>query len=381
MFLIAAMIGLSCGALAADPSALPPPGATWVRIQSAFQPPAELEQELGPYRSPLIFDNGRPVTAASQWPKRREEILRFWHGALGPWPPLIDRPQVEVLETLQREAVLQKKVRFQAGEQLSLSGYLLQPVASGRRPAVLVVYYEPETSAGLNQKAGRDFGWQLARRGFVTLSIGWPESYTSAQSSKLQPLSCLAYIAANSYNALASLPEVDPDRVGVVGHSFGGKWAMFAACLDQRFACAAWSDPGIVFDERRPNVNYWEPWYLGWEAGRKRQPGVPTEENPRTGPYRQLIESGHDLHELHALMAPRPFLVSGGAEDRLERWTALNHSRAVNRLLGYRDRVGMTNRPGHGPTVESNEQLYAFFEHFLQPEQAEARPSVPALQQ
>ena len=29
------------------------------------------------------------------------------------------------------------------------------------------------------------------------------------------------------------------------------------------------------------------------------------------------------------------------------------------------NRVAMTNRPGHTPTVESNEQIYRFFEHFL----------------
>lgn len=40
---------------------------------------------------------------------------------------------------------------------------------------------------------------------------------------------------------------------------------------------------------------------------------------------------------------------------------------AVNRLLGYENRVAMTNRPGHSPTEESNEQLYLFFEYFLKP--------------
>jgi len=150
-----------------------------------------------------------------------------------------------------------------------------------------------------------------------------------------------------------------------VGHSFGGKWALFASCLYEKFACGVWSDPGIVFDEKRGNVNYWEPWYLGWEPQRQRKPGVPTETNPRTGPYKQLFEAGHDLHELHALMAPRPFLVSGGAEDRPERWKALNHSIAVNRLLGRENRVAMTNCPAHSPTEESNEQIYLFFEYFL----------------
>ena len=121
---------------------------------------------------------------------------------------------------------------------------------------------------------------------------------------------------------------------------------MFASCLFDKFACGVWSDPGIVFDESRPNVNYWEPWYLGWEPGRTRKPGVPTAENPSTGAYRRLVEAGHDLHELHALMAPRPFLVSGGSEDPLEHWKALNHAIAVNRLLGHDAAVAMTNRAG-----------------------------------
>jgi hypothetical protein len=64
-------------------------------------------------------------------------------------------------------------------------------------------------------------------------------------------------------------------------------------------------------------------------------------------------------------MAPRPSLVSGGSEEPPERWQALNHTVAVNQLLGYRDRVAMTSRPGHRPTAESNEQMCLFFEYFL----------------
>jgi len=37
-----------------------------------------------------------------------------------------------------------------------------------------------------------------------------------------------------------------------------------------------------------------------------------TAENPRTGAYKVMMEKGIDLHELHALMAPRPFLYRAG---------------------------------------------------------------------
>lgn len=353
--------------------AQPQPANLWDKIAPLFRPPPELAEDFGDYRSPLVFDDGQRVKTPQDWQRRRAEILAFWQSAIGRWPPLLKRPSVEVLKVTDRDGLVQRKVRLQAASDLRIEGYLLLPGGRGPLPSVLVVYYDAETGAGLKpEKEHRDFGYQLARRGFVALSIGWPRHYTEAESRHRQPLSSLAYVAANCYRVLAELPEVDPQRVGVVGHSFGGKWAMFAACLYEKFACGAWSDPGIVFDERRPNVNYWEPWYLGWEPGRTRKPGVPTQKNPRTGAYRVLFEGGHDLHELHALMAPRPFLVSGGAEDRPRRWKALNHTVAVNRLLGYQDRVAMSNRQGHSPTAESNEQLYLFFEYFLKHEGAVA---------
>src|SRR5262249_14432127 len=126
------------------------------------------------------------------------------------------------------------------------------------------------------------------------------------------------------------------------------------------------SDPGIVFDETRSNVNYWEPWYLGFDPKVQRpNAGIPTADNPRTGAYKKMMETGRDLHELHALIAPRPFLVSGGAEDQPSSLIPLNHAVADNKFLGYEHRVGMTNRKEHTPNEESNAQLYAYFEHFL----------------
>src|SRR5205085_240533 len=100
-------------------------------------------------------------------------------------------------------------------------------------------------------------------------------------------------------------------------------------------------------------------------ANQQRKAGIPSEENPRTGAYKKLVTESRDMHELHALMAPRPFLVSGGAQDRPEHWTALNHTIALNTLLGQSDRVAMTMRNGHTPTPESNAQAFAFLEHFL----------------
>jgi hypothetical protein len=343
-------------------------------LANAFAPPTEYANDFGDFQSVMKFDDGRAVKTKRDWSARRTEIRRRWHQSLGAWPQLMTEQRLTVLKTESRPDFTLQTVRYRWTPTEATEGYLLIPPGKGPHPAIVTVYYEPETAIGQG-KPNRDFAIQLAKRGFVTLSIGTKEAsnkghyglyYPSLNEATVQPLSMLACAAANSWYVLANHPQVDSTRIGIVGHSFGGKWAMFASCLFDKFACAAWSDPGIVFDTRG-SVNYWEPWYLGYHGQPWRKRGLVTDDNPARGLYPTLIANSHDLHELHVLMAPRPFLVSGGSEDGRHRWTALNHSIAVNRLLGHKNRVAMTNRPDHSPNPESNDQIYSFFEMWLKP--------------
>ncbi len=293
---------------------------------------------------------------------------------MGEWPPLIGDNPVEILDSVVTDGFTRYTVRFLWAPGELTTGYLSVPAGKGKKPAVITVYYEPETAVGLTDKPDRDFARQLTMRGYVTLSLGTSEAteqqtyslfYPDIDHATVQPLSMLACAAANAWGALARIPDVDSARIGIMGHSFGGKWAMFASCLYEKFACAVWSDPGIVFDETKADVNYWEPYYLGYHPRPWRERGLLTDNNPARGLYPELVKEGYDLHELHALMAPRPFLVSGGTSDPPERWIPLNHTIAVNELLGFEDRVAMHNRPTHSPTAESNEVMYSFLDCFL----------------
>jgi dienelactone hydrolase len=356
--------------------------ALWQRLAKYVEPPAEFAGKLGGYRSPLKFADGSMVKSADDWAKRRKETLDVWHRRLGAWPPLVERPTVKKLESLARDGYTQHHVHVQVSPEGKVAdGYLLVPSGKGPFPAVFVPFYEPLTSIGQGEKGrGRgthDYGLQLVRRGFVTLSIGTPGSVETigadtrklltdaGEAQRRQPLTLLAYVAANCHTALAQMSEVDPARIGIIGLSYGGKWSMFASCLHEKFACAVWSDPGVVFNEKNSNVNYWEPWYLGYDPKARRKPGVPSENNPRTGLYKELVEAGEDLVSLHALMAPRPVLVSGGTEDPPRNWQALNHLIALNGVLGHKHRVAMTARKGHIPTAEALELELAFLEYWL----------------
>jgi dienelactone hydrolase len=344
-------------------------------------PSAEFDGQFGKYRSPLRFADGMMVTSRDEWRRRRQEILDAWHRRLGPWPALPERPNVKRLESVERDGFTEHHLHIEVLPNGTLSdAYLLVPAGSGPFPAVFVPFYEPQSSIGREAKAigSYDYGLQLVRRGFVTLSIGTPGGAQSpkADTRELliragvdlhrQPLTLLAYAAAVCHTYLAQMSEVDPQRIGIIGLSYGGKWSIFASCLYDKFACAVWSDPGIVFDETNGSVKYWEPWYLGYEPGTQRNAGIPSAENPRTGLYKAMIEAGDDLVDLHALMAPRPVLVGGGTADPPRNWQALNHLIAVNRLLGYEGRVAMTTRVPHLPTPEALEQELAFLEYWLQ---------------
>ena len=348
-------------------------------ITPHYTPPAEF-RDAGKFASPLERTDGSRIDSRDAWLARRQEVRELWIERLGGWPELLKEPRIKIVATTRREEFTQHQVEVEvySGEKFT-EGHLLIPDGPGPFPAALVTFYDSRTSIGLGPKGKgtHDYGLQLVRRGLVTLSIATPGSLevpgkstrdlltAAGEEYECQPLGYLAHVAANCHTALARHPQVDPDRIGVVGLSYGGKWSLFASCLYDKFAAAVWSDPGIVFNEQNANVNYWEPWYLGYEAGTRRPPGVPNQDRPRTGLYKQMVEQGEDLTDLHALICLRPVLLAGGTEDPPSNWRVLNNRIEINQLYTDEPRVAMTHRPTHVPTPEALQRTLAFLEYHL----------------
>src|SRR5258708_5478907 len=87
--------------------------ARWEKIAPFFSVPKEYAGQYGDYRSPLIFDDKTSVKTPADWQRRRQEILADWQREIGTWPPLIDKPKIEYVETMPRENFTQHKVKVE----------------------------------------------------------------------------------------------------------------------------------------------------------------------------------------------------------------------------------------------------------------------------
>jgi hypothetical protein len=161
-------LGMACSSFAEEAS------SKSVDVSIFSHPPTQFAGKLSPHRSPLLSEDGREVKTAEDWAKRRQEILTTWHRLMGAWPPVIEHPKVEILETTHRETFTQHHIRLQIAPDQTGDGYLLIPDGKPPFPAVFVPYYDPETSVGIGKNPLRDFAYQLTKRGFVSLSIGSP---------------------------------------------------------------------------------------------------------------------------------------------------------------------------------------------------------------
>jgi uncharacterized protein len=77
----------------------------------------------------------------------------------------------------------------------------------------------------------------------------------------------------NALTFLQSRPEIDPKRIGVIGHSFGAAVAIYAAGVDDRVACVisscGWGDGERKFRGQHPTPDAWAKFTGILEKGRR----------------------------------------------------------------------------------------------------------------
>jgi dienelactone hydrolase len=253
------------------------------------------------------------VRDAADWAKRRRQILVNVQRVMGPLPderhkvPL----DVRVTETVELPTHVRKKLSFAAEKDDRVPAYLLLPKKRrGKRAAVLVLHQTvaigKDEPAGLGKKENLRIGVHLVERGYVVLCPDYPsfgEYRYDFKKSKYQSGSMKAvWNNVRAVDLLTSLPQVDGERIGCIGHSLGGHNAMFTALFDARIKVCV-SNCGFT-----RFAKYYGGNLKGWTSDRY----VPLiaskyEMKPEKVPF--------DFPQIVAALAPRAFLASAPLHD------------------------------------------------------------------
>jgi dienelactone hydrolase len=329
--------------------------------------PSGYETATGSLSALLTPQESDRITSTGGWEERRAQVLAKWENILGMKhaPKLEGSPKVRLIREFEMDSYTGRLMYLQVEPDHWEKIYLQIPrrALSKPTPVVIVPYYDVDTPAAQNmggknyQPASvRSFANLAVRSGYITVAIRWfGEGYTVgyaeavAELNRRHPgLSGLGKWVSDArclLDWLYTLPEVDRDNIGIIGHSLGGKMAMYAAAFEPRITVAVGSDHGIGLEFS----NYEDYWYLDDTIRRRDQ--------------------ATDHHELLGLIAPRPFMLIGGeATDRDESWYFINEAKKVYSLYGQPDHVGFFNhRTGHAPTPEAVSLALRWFERFLGP--------------
>ncbi|MBW3628410.1 MAG: acetylxylan esterase [Gemmatimonadetes bacterium] len=178
------------------------------------------------------------------------------------------------------------------------------------------------------------------REGVIRLFEG--EAAGPRASHAWGALAAWAWGASRAMDYFETDRRIDPRRVGVVGHSRGGKAALWAGAEDPRFSLVVSNESGEGgaalsrrnYGETVERINESFP---HWFAGNYRRFAGREQELPT------------DQHMLLSLIAPRALYVASAAEDLWAdprgEFLSLAHSSPVYALWGE-PRIGVDEMPG-----------------------------------
>ena len=315
-----------------------------------------------------------PIEGRNHWAIRRTHILQNMQKVMGPLPQLPDDPlQVQVLETERLPQIRRRKITFVSqvveGKPDRVPAYLLIPNAlreGQSAPAVLCLHQTTSIGkaepAGLGGISDLHYALELARLGYVTLAPDYP-GYGDYQ---IDPYA-MGYASATmkgilnhrrAIDLLQSLPEVDAERIGVIGHSLGGHNALFLTAFEPRVRAVATSC----------GFNAFSHYYGGDLTGWSHQGYMPRIARLYGSDANRMP---FDFTELLGILAPRPVFISAPAGDHNFAIAGVRECiesalPVYQRLFNSPDRlVARHPEVGHQFPAPVRQQAYEFFDRWL----------------
>jgi dienelactone hydrolase len=222
-------------------------------------------------------EHGSPILPGQDWQTQRREILARVLALMGPFPAqrcALDMQTLSVTRDEKYPHVERRHIKFRAEGDDWITAFLLVPTNVSRpMPGVLCIH--PTTDGGgKNECVGLPgkggvftfpdcaYGLELAAlHGYVTLSIDlrfdgervepgskpYVSSAFEAAHPAWSPQGKMTWDGMRSVDLLASLPEVDAKKIGVIGHSLGAINGLFTAAFDERITACVFNGGNVAW--------------------------------------------------------------------------------------------------------------------------------------
>jgi len=328
-----------------------------------------------------------PVSSVDEWEQKAAALKELYGMTLGraPYTHAIDF-DIDVSGETDCGDYVKRDVVYNTGPHERITAYMLIPKSAvGRTPAVLCLHQT--IGMGKEQIIGNDptpvgqdlaIALHLVKRGFITfaydlLAAGercYPglEPFDTAPFYKKYPEWSVRgkdlYDVARAIDVLQTMPEVDPDRIGSIGHSQGGGNTIHAMAVESRIKAGV-SNCGI-WPCRIAKNPYGEARTVWWVGRPALRPFCLTGK-----PFPSQIQ------ELMALAAPRALMNISALNDcqysvEEKNLTApafenmAQNIRKVFRLYGRESAfASITHLNGHSFNEEQRHHAYSFLDRHL----------------
>ena len=312
--------------------------------------------------------------------KDRIHILKDMEKAMGKLPDrqMIKSLDIRIVDSVKETSFIRYTIQFTVAKNETIPVYLYIPVQMDtpkRLPAMLVLHETDQLGRkavdGQAGKPNRAHARELAERGYVVIAPDFPsfgdqKDYNfdtdRYQSGTMKGI----FNHIRCIDLLQSRADVDPNAIGVIGHSLGGHNSIFVAAFDDRIKVAVSSCGWTQFE-----------YYSIGEAAEKKYGG-------RLGPWAQtrympLLQTKYQLDsdripfnfdKAIAAIAPRAFFSVSPLRDSNFDYKGVEAG--ILKVKPVYDSLGVPNNlqvrypnAEHDFPVDSRKEAYAFIDKIL----------------
>lgn len=322
----------------------------------------------------------KPVKTKAEWQIKREQVLDRMQQVMGKLPSRKNLPllNIKVADSLKEAGFTRYTISFTVAENEILTADLYVPAQSGkpkRLPAMLALHgtsnLGKRSIGGEGTLANRAYAKELAGRGYVVIAPDYPSfgglSNYDFEKDRYESGSMTAiFNHMRCVDLLQARKDVDPERIGVIGHSLGGHNAIFAAAFDPRLKVAvsscgwtpfAYYDAGVEVTKKHGGK-------LGPWAQTRYMPWVKDKYNL------DATQMPFDFDEAIASLAPRAFFSNSPLKDANFNVEGVKKGMegvsAVYQFFHAADRVQVRYPDaGHDFPADTRLEAYAFIDKIL----------------